>query len=183
MLCEVCQEREATVHYTKVVNNQKTEYHLCEQCARDKGHELDFSLGFDPGFSIHNLLAGLLNMGSGPSQQAEAALFTDNRCPSCGLSYKDFRQSGRLGCADCYAAFERQLEPLVRRIQGTGNHGGKVPERQGGSLKLERKIEHMSRRLELVVEREEFEEAARLRDELRELRRQLAKERGGGVDG
>ena len=65
MLCEECQKREATVHYTKVVNNQKTEYHLCEQCAREKG-ELDFSWGFEPGFSIHNLLAGLLDM-SNPS--------------------------------------------------------------------------------------------------------------------
>ena len=177
MLCEECQKREAAVHYTKVVNNQKTEYHLCEQCAREKG-ELDFSWGFEPGFSIHNLLAGLLDM-SNPSPQLGKSATPDSKCPKCGLSYAQFSQSGRLGCGDCYAAFQRQLEPLLRRIQGTSTHGGKVPGRQGGTLKLEREIGRLARQLEQAVEREEFETAAKLRDQLRELRRQLAKEEGG----
>lgn len=177
MLCEECQKREATVHYTKVVNSQKTEYHLCEQCAREKG-ELDFSLGFEPGFSIHNLLAGLLDM-SNPSLQVEKKATKDSQCPKCGMSYAQFSQSGRLGCGDCYAAFQRQLEPLLRRIQGTSTHGGKVPGRQGGTLKLEREIGRLSRELEKAVEQEEFEMAAELRDQIRELRQQLAEGQGG----
>ncbi|NLY53980.1 MAG: hypothetical protein GX060_05085 [Firmicutes bacterium] len=176
MLCEECQKRPATVHYTKVVNNKKTEYHLCEQCARDKG-ELDLSFGFDPGFSIHNLLAGLLDMAQ---PQPEKVTSSSNKCPNCGLSYAQFSQNGRLGCGDCYAAFKSQLEPLLRRIQGTSVHSGKVPERQGGALRLERQISKLSRELEQAVEREEYEQAAKLRDQIRALRRRLPKSEGGG---
>jgi protein arginine kinase activator len=181
MLCEQCQKREATVHYTKVVNDQKTEYHLCEQCAREKG-ELDFTLGFEPGFSIHNLLAGLLDMGSA-GRPVEKKTTGVSQCPKCGLNYTQFSQTGRLGCGECYTAFERQLEPLLRRIQGTSTHTGKVPGRQGGTLKLEREIGRLARELETAVEREEFERAAELRDKLKELRRQLAEGQGGRADG
>lgn len=181
MLCEQCKKRPATVHYTKVVNDQKTEYHLCEQCAREKG-ELDFTLGFEPGFSINNLLAGLLDMGS-PSRQVGKRAADVSQCPKCGLTYTQFRQTGRLGCGECYTAFERQLEPLLRRIQGTSNHTGKVPGRQGGTLKLEREIGRLERELEAAVEREEYEKAAVLRDQLKDLRQRLAKEQGGRADG
>lgn len=180
MLCEECQKREATVHYTKVVNDQRTEYHLCEQCARGKG-ELDFSMGFEPGFSIHNLLAGLLNM-SNPGLQVEKKAATASQCPKCGMSYAQFSQTGRLGCGECYVVFQRQLEPLLRRIQGTSTHSGKVPGRQGGTLKLEREIRRLERELENAVEREEFEKAAELRDQLKELRRQRAEGEGGSGD-
>ena len=94
VLCQECQQRTANVHYTKVVNGQKTEYHLCEQCAREKG-EIDLSFGFDPGFSIHNLLAGLLDMDNPVTQLSKTAA-ADQRCPSCGLNYAEFSQSGRL---------------------------------------------------------------------------------------
>lgn len=180
MLCEECQEREATVHYTEVVNGQRTEYHLCEQCAREKG-ELEFSLGFDPGFSIHNLLAGLLDMGN-PSLQVGKKTSQDRQCPTCGMSYAQFSQTGRLGCGDCYTAFQRQLEPLLRRIQGTSSHSGKVPGRQGGKLKLEREIGRLTLEQERAVEQEEFEKAAELRDQLKELRRRLLEEQEGNND-
>lgn len=168
------------MHYTSVVNDQKTEYHLCEQCAREKG-ELDFPMGFDPGFSIHNLLAGLLDM-SNPGLPVEKKSAAKNQCPKCGMDYAQFGKTGRLGCGECYSAFQRQLEPLLRRIQGTSTHSGKVPERQGDSLKLERKIKRLERELENAVEGEEFEKAAELRDQLRELRRQLAEGEGGSAD-
>jgi protein arginine kinase activator len=180
MLCEECQKRDATVHYTKVVNDQKTEYHLCEQCAREKG-ELDFPMGFDPGFSIHSLLAGLLDM-SNPSLSVEKKAASASQCPNCGLDYAQFSKTGRLGCADCYSAFQRQLEPLLRRIQGTSTHSGKVPGRQGDGLKLEREIKRLERELENAVGLEEFEKAAELRDQLRELRQQLTEGKGGSAD-
>ena len=99
------------------------------------------------------------------------------------VSYTHLSQTGRLGCGECYTAFERQLEPLLRRIQGTSTHTGKVPGRQGGTLKLEREIGRLARELETAVEREEFERAAELRDKLKELRRQLAEGQGGRADG
>lgn len=175
VLCQECQQRTANVHYTKVVNGQKTEYHLCEQCAREKG-EIDLSFGFDPGFSIHNLLAGLLDMDNPVTQLSKTAA-ADQRCPSCGLNYAEFSQSGRLGCAYCYGAFAQQLEPLLRRIQGSTEHNGKIPERTDGVLKLEQEIRKLNSELEEAVAKEEYEQAAKLRDRIKELRQQA--EQGG----
>jgi len=175
--CQECQKRPATVHYTKVVNGQKTEYHLCEQCAREKG-ELDLSFGFDPGFSIHNLLAGLLDMENHqqPELQKQKA---SNQCPTCGMTYAEFSRTGRLGCGDCYLAFDRQLEPLFRRIHGSSTHSGKVPERTGGLARLEQSIKKLTQELEQAVEREDYEGAAKLRDQIKQLRAELEQEQGG----
>ncbi|MGI6345152.1 MAG: UvrB/UvrC motif-containing protein [Bacillota bacterium] len=177
MLCQECKERAATVHYTKVVNNQKTEYHLCEQCARQMG-DLDLSFGFNPGFSIHSLLAGLLDMGTGKGS-ADVPSAQTIKCPACGLSYAQFSQSGRLGCGECYQAFDRQLDPLLRRIQGTTKHTGKIPERTGGVVKVEQQIRRLSAELQQAVDQEEFEKAAQLRDQIRELRQELEQTEGG----
>ena len=181
MLCEHCHEREATVHYTKVINDEKTEYHLCEQCARESG-ELDFSFGFDGGFSIHNLLAGLMEMGA-PGPSAEKREARGLHCPECGTSFAQFAKSGRLGCAHCYTAFNKRLEPLLRRVQGISAHGGKIPQRVGGAIKLERRIRSLTKELEAAVEQEEFETAAVLRDQLRELRERLRSEEEGEESG
>lgn len=177
MLCQECGKKPATVHYTKIVNNQKTEYHMCEQCAREKG-ELDLSFGFDPGFSIHNLLAGLLDMDvPGGTLQSPSSQIA--KCPTCGLSYSEFSRSGRLGCSDCYDAFTGQLEPLLRRIQGSTSHTGKVPERTGGIVKLDQEVRKLTQELQAAVDAEEFEQAASLRDRIREIKRQLEEGQGG----
>ncbi len=172
MICQRCQEKAATVHYTKVVNGQKTEYHLCEQCAHEGG-ELDLSFGFDPGFSIHNLLAGLLDMEA-HQKPGTAGSRGSAQCPTCGQTYSEFGRTGRLGCSDCYLAFDKQLEPLFRRIHGSSSHSGKVPERTGGLAKLEQSIRQLSSQLEQAVEREDYEQAAALRDQIKQLRQQLA---------
>ena len=177
MVCQECQKRPATVHYTKVVNGQKTEYHLCEQCARDKG-ELDLSFGFDPGFSIHNLLAGLLDMDT-HHQSDNTSKRGGIQCPTCGQTYAEFSRTGRLGCSDCYLAFDRQLEPLFRRIHGSSTHSGKVPERTGGLAKLEQSIRQLTQELEQAVEREDYERAAKLRDQIKQLKQELSDSQGG----
>lgn len=176
MICQECQKRPATVHYTKVVNGQKTEHHLCEQCARDKG-ELDLSFGFDPGFSIHNLLAGLLDMDT--QQLADSrGREVSATCPTCGLSYADFSRTGRLGCSDCYLAFDKQLEPLFRRIQGNTSHTGKIPERAGGVARRQQEIRALTDALQQAVGREDYEQAAQLRDQIKQLKAQLEQEEG-----
>jgi protein arginine kinase activator len=177
MICQECQQRPATVHYTKVVNGQKTEYHLCEQCAREKG-EFDLSFGFDPGFSIHNLLAGLLDM-EGQQKPSSWARPADVKCPTCGLSYSEFSRTGRLGCSDCYLAFDKQLEPLLRRIHGSSTHNGKIPERSGGLAKVEAEIRQLSTELQQAVEREDYERAAELRDQIKQLKSELEQGQGG----
>lgn len=169
MVCQECGERPASLHFTKIVNGEKTEFHLCESCAREKGELLP---GGQNGFSIHNLLSGMLNFDY-PNQTAAKTETAPRelRCKTCGLTYQQFSKIGRFGCSDCYRYFERVLEPLFRRVHGNTEHSGKVPERTGGQLKRKRELSDLRARLQSLVAREEFEEAARVRDRIRELER------------
>ena len=89
------------------------------------------------------------------------------RCSTCGLTFTDFRQIGLLGCGDCYQAFGRFLGPLFRRVHGHISHTGKVPKRTGGKVRIKKEIEELRRKLQEAIAREAYEEAARLRDEIR----------------
>jgi len=175
MLCQECQKRPANIHLTQMVNNQQSTRHLCEQCAQEKG-ALAFKV--NPPFSIHNLLAGLLGMDVPPACPAGDA-GVRVQCEGCGLTYAQFGQIGRFGCSRCYSAFNVRLLPLFRRVQGSAQHVGKLPTRAGGLFKMRRDIEELRQQLQNHVAREEFEQAAVVRDRLRQQERDLA---GGGND-
>ncbi len=166
MLCQECQKRPATVHMTKIINNKKTEMHLCEECA---GKRNDFQW-FSP-FSINDLISSLMDTG-----KASIAIdrISDIRCDSCGMDYFRFKKTGRLGCPKCYSAFNNELLPIVRRIQKGAQHTGKIPKRTGSKLRIHREIEDLKAQLKAAVEKEAFEEAARLRDRIRELENRKA---------
>lgn len=161
MICEKCNKRTATVHLTKIVNSKKSEMHLCEECARESG-ELEFTV--QPAFGFQNLISGLFE-GAQPS----LAVKETNRCPLCGMNIADFRNSGRLGCGQCYGVFGRQLAPILHRVQKGTEHTGKVPNRAGEAVKEKRKIEQLKSQLQEAIAREEYEQAAVIRDELRRL--------------
>ncbi|MGE5559608.1 MAG: UvrB/UvrC motif-containing protein [Chloroflexota bacterium] len=165
MLCQECRKRPATVHLTKIINGQKTELHLCQQCAQEKG---EFEYLFQPVFSFPNLLAGL--MGSQPASGLPAA---GEQCPHCGQTYNDFAQKGRLGCSECYTTFAARLDPLLKRIHGHVQHTGKVPRRTGGLVRVRKEVNTLRNDLQRAIENEEFEKAAKLRDQIRELERKL----------
>lgn len=167
MVCQECGERPASLHFTKVVNGEKTEFHLCESCAREKGELLS---GGQAAFSIHHLLSGMLNF-EGPGQDAAKPKASPKqlRCETCGLTYQQFSQIGRFGCGDCYHHFEPVLEPLFRRVHGNTSHVGKLPERMGGHLRRKRRLSELRSKLQQLVANEEFEEAARVRDRIRSL--------------
>lgn len=166
MVCDICKKKEATVHLTEIVNEQMTELHLCEDCAKKKG-----ATDIGEHFGLADLLAGLIDVGMGhPSEIArgigeEVGL----KCLSCGLAYKDFRKIGRLGCGDCYNTFKRTLAPLLKKIHGSNQHIGKSPSRAGKVVKLKTELQGLQNRLQKAIQMEEFEEAARLRDKIREL--------------
>lgn len=165
MLCEQCNEQEATVHMTRYINGNKTEIHLCQECARNRG---DINI-FNP-FTINDLLSEFLDMVSHPT---DSGVSGDIKCDSCGMTYSRFRKLGRLGCEDCYRYFNRELDPVVNKIQGGPRHTGKVPSRMGFSYRLKREIEQLRGKLLDAVETEAFEKAANYRDEIRELEREL----------
>lgn len=175
MQCQECGKRPATLHYTKIINGEKSQFHLCEVCAQEHGEAIP---GWDHNFSIHQLLSGFLNLDS-TGQGSEEGLEPRSqvlRCSTCGLTYNQFGKIGRFGCSDCYATFGKRLSPLFRRVHGHTTHRGKVPARTGGKLKLRREIEQLKLNLERCVQREEFEEAARLRDQIRTLKQKVEEE-------
>ncbi|UCG35719.1 MAG: UvrB/UvrC motif-containing protein [Candidatus Omnitrophota bacterium] len=154
MLCDICHKNMATVHLTEIVNDKVVEMHICQKCAKSKAEELKNQL------SISELLSGLMDI-EGISETRPAL-----KCPVCGMSYADFKKQGRLGCENCYATFKDRLFPLLRKVHGTTRHSGKVP---GAVAKVSasERLEELKKRLERAIEMEEYEEAARLRDEIK----------------
>ena len=168
MLCQECQKSEATIHIIKSVDGKKTELFLCEQCARAK-EELEFS--YEPQFSMAELFGGILNQQLLGSRGAAASKL---QCPSCGLSFAQFSQIGRLGCSDCFNTFQERLNPLLRRIHAGTAHSGKVPVRFRKKVQYRRELEELKAELQRKVQSEEFEEAATLRDRIRDLEQEIS---------
>lgn len=169
MLCQECNQRPATLHFTKIVNGKKNEFHICEYCAREKGESMPGSNTF----SIHQLLSGLLNFEQPITQDIDSRR-KELVCKKCEMSFEQFVRTGRFGCAHCYEAFHSKIDPILKRVHsGNTQHTGKIPKRIGGSIHVRRKIDTLKAQLQQLVINEEFEEAARVRDEIRELEKTL----------
>lgn len=175
MICQECGKRPASLHFTKIVNGEKTEFHICESCAREKGESIPGSPG---GFSIHSLLSGLLDFGSmgESSQNAGRSAAQAVHCEECGMTYAQFSKIGRFGCSSCYQAFADRLDPLLKRVHSSTSHNGKVPKRTGGQIQCKREIEKLRRDMQDHIQQEEFESAAGLRDRIRKLEKKLAEQ-------
>ncbi|MFD1178884.1 UvrB/UvrC motif-containing protein [Paenibacillus puldeungensis] len=174
MQCQECGKRPATLHFTKIVNGEKTEFHICEACAREKGEIIPGTAG---GFSIHNLLSGFLDFNPSVKGQVSGTKPPETlRCEECGMTYSQFSKIGKFGCSSCYKYFNDRLDPLLKRVHGNTVHVGKVPKRTGGSLQVKRKLDDLRRELQYRILREEFEEAAALRDQIRELEKEISAE-------
>jgi len=166
MQCQECGNKPATLHFTKIVNGEKTEFHLCDSCARDKGELIP---GTTNGFSIHNLISGLLDFDPKSPSSLGNVNHSTLRCEECGISYAQFSKMGRFGCSSCYVFFAERLEPLLRRIHGNTSHVGKVPKRSAGHIQTKREINQLKKELTDLIQREEFEQAATIRDQIRNL--------------
>lgn len=158
MLCDNCKERDAVVHLTQIVESAVSQVHLCEQCAAARGIETTVAV---PKHPLGDFLQAV--------QQQAAQLPGDAaRCAYCGTSLRDFRASGRLGCAQCYGAFEQSLRELLRRVHGSTRHMGWQHEGADPDVvSREAELEALRSRLQKAVESELFEEAATLRDQIR----------------
>ncbi|TKC14243.1 UvrB/UvrC motif-containing protein [Robertmurraya kyonggiensis] len=179
MLCQECNERPATLHFTKIDNGEKTMMHLCQHCAQEKGE----AFMLNSAFSINNLLAGLLNFHNHVQQAEKAPVIKKEplQCEACSMTYQQFIQIGRFGCANCYEAFKEQINPILRRLHsGNGAHNGKIPSRIGGGIHLRKNIETLKQSIQELITREEFEKAAEIRDQIRSLEKQLDLRDEGG---
>jgi protein arginine kinase activator len=165
-MCQNCNEKEATVHITKIINGNKSEVHLCEDCAKQKNEfNLSSHFGFGMPLSFQNILEGFVDV----MDDAPKYVKKENICPVCGMSFDNFRKTGRLGCGNCYDAFNDNMMPLIRRVHGNIQHNGKVPRRTGGILKVKRDVERLRDELRIAISREEYEKAAELRDQIKKL--------------
>lgn len=161
MVCDVCKTNQATVFLTQIVDGKMQKVNLCESCSKEKGVT-------DPtGFALADLLLGL-----GAAQEIEKGGAV-SRCPACGFSQADFKKTGRLGCSVCYDTFGEALAALLKAMHKGTSHVGKVPARLIRSIELGARIKQLQRDLEKAVAEENYETAAQLRDQLRELEHTL----------
>ena len=170
MICDVCKKNEATVHLTEIVNDKVAKLHLCESCAKTKGTEMEEHFG------LNDLLAGLSDLGS----NVESDSTDTGKCKNCGLTYRDFKRIGRFGCGDCYEAFKPQISALLKRIHGSERHVGKIPVGAGKAVRSNKVLQDLRARMEKAILTEQFEEAASLRDRLKEL--ESAQDKDGPKD-
>ena len=179
MKCDKCTKK-ATVHMTEIVDGKVMEMHLCEDCARDQSQNMEQQFG------LADLLAGLTDFGK---HVPEAQSKTVTQCPACGLTYEDFRKFGRFGCANCYLAFKPHLKVLLKKIHGSNVHLGKKPVNvvslealasAGASAEHPAQppepevetVETLRVKLHEAIEREDFELAAKIRDQIHEFEKQ-----------
>jgi len=189
MQCDICGKKKATVHLTEIVDEQMSEMHLCEECARNKSTQMEQQFG------LGDLLAGLSDVKPAAKPDEKNVLV----CSACGLNYEDFRKFGRLGCGQCYTSFKEHLAGLLRKIHGSNRHLGKTPitlapatsapasaepatagvKTQGAlpakgspGLLASENIEDLRKQLVAAIQAEDFEKAALLRDKIRSMEQQ-----------
>lgn len=184
MYCDECKKNQANIHYTKVINGHKEERHLCEECARKLNLDNDLqmpsfpsfnmlpdfpSFGMLPDFSMADFVGGFFNPQEKTEPYVQQAMPNNNACPVCGMTAGEFKKLGRVGCQNCYQHFGEYMPSLLRRIHGSTSHVGKAPIRGEAKLAAQVQIERLRNDLKAAVAKEDFELAAKLRDEIKTL--------------
>jgi protein arginine kinase activator len=171
MLCDICRKNEATVHLTEVINGDVSELHMCESCAREK------SASMHQNFGMADFLSGLADI---PLDMVSKKSHINIKCPACGMTYDNFKKMGRFGCAKCYDAFKRALYPLFKKIHGTSYHIGAVLQKQASirsqksankpaAISAKDRLSDLKAMLLDAIKKEEFEQAAVLRDKIKAI--------------
>ena len=163
MICEMCKEREATVHLTQVVDGAIKKLHLCEDCATKNGFDVQGPI------SITDILLGM-GVDKDP-----ASVATETSCPRCHMRRTDFTTTGRFGCAFCYEAFAEELPPLLKAMHRSDRHTGKIPAVEGVRVRASAELATLQEQLDKAITTENYEEAARLRDAITACREKLKK--------
>lgn len=154
MLCQKCKKNEATVHYKKVVNGKLTEMYLCSECADGLG---SFDFNFDS--FLPNLFGHFIKPEIRPAVV----------CPKCKTPLSEISENGKMGCGECYVTYEEYLLPTLKRIHGSTKHTGKVPKRFSRGIKKDDELKSLKNQLDESIKSEEYENAAKIRDKIREI--------------
>ncbi|MDD3570813.1 MAG: UvrB/UvrC motif-containing protein [Lachnospiraceae bacterium] len=164
MLCEKCKKNQATIHMTQVINGDVREIYLCPECAGTEEYSNKFS--------FHNMFQELFNLASSPTEVFGGYNSSGLKCPLCGQTYEEFKKLGKLGCVSCYSTFSKNLDHTLKSIHGSTEHKGKIPQKSGGKMLAKREKENLKRQLAVAIEKEEYEEAAKIRDKIRSMEKE-----------
>ncbi|MBA2563822.1 MAG: UvrB/UvrC motif-containing protein [Gemmatimonadetes bacterium] len=170
MQCEECKKNKAVIHFTQIVNDETETKHLCQKCAAKKG------LQATPPATMP--LADFLS-GIGGQIFAASPESGGGACPDCGSTFADFRRTGKLGCARCYVAFEREMRLLLRKIHGSHHHvgiSGDPKSLASTAASPQARLRELRGRLKDAVSREAYELAAKFRDQIVTLESELGDE-------
>ncbi len=160
MTCQLCKQREATVHLTQIIENQMKKVDICDQCAKDK------QLNDPTSFSLADLLLGL-GAAKELEQATEETGKGELRCPNCGFAQGDFKKTARLGCSECYQIFAEGLAGMLKGMHKGTLHRGKMPPSVKRLVETGALLEQLEQQLKAAIASEHFEVAAKLRDEIR----------------
>lgn len=164
MKCQKC-EKPATFHITDLVDGATNELHLCEDCAQSF-----LAPPSNESSDVMPAMAGLLAQQLAVGETAEELARLDKQvCPVCGISFREFRKQGRLGCPYDYTCFAEELEPLLLNIHDETHHVGKVPKGFGSDAEQQTQLIRLRREMMEAVARENYEQASKLRDEIKEI--------------
>lgn len=152
MKCELCGADSAKYKYYEVNSDTVREIDICEQCAREKGVDI--------------------------KTKEESVMVESGVCPVCGLTFKEYKDTGNLGCVECYKNFNDQIKVFLKESQLGVEHKGKEPIRNSKVIFVKREILEMKKKLDNYVEGEKFEEAVKLRDKIEERKKELKTIRG-----
>ena len=175
MLCQNCGKNEENFRYTQIINGVKKELILCTDCARKLGVDnIDIPINFS------SFLGDFFN------DYAENSLIpslssSNAKCKTCGMTYNDFINTGMFGCSDCYDVFSNPIDSLLKNLHGTSKHIGrgiksanleknqKVKPKKQEKDKKQDELENLKRELEKAIKEEKYEDAAKIRDKIKEI--------------
>ena len=163
MICQDCKKKDATVHLTQIINNEKIVLSLCKGCAAKRGFHSPLD---NVPFPLASILQGLIQQQFAGKKET----VPDITCTRCGLTFEEFTQQGRFGCGDCYRTFRPRLELIMRKIHGSSLHKGKLPVTSKDEPLPIKEEERLEGELKKAIEAEDFERAADLRDKLKAIR-------------
>ena len=182
MLCDNCGKKEANVRYSENINGAKKELHLCEECSKKLGiDEINFNMPID----FSSFFGDFLEDFSSPEFMPLLQGVKELKCNGCGNTFEDIINTGKFGCENCYPTFEDRIDPILKRIQGSNRHVGrlgkiidkKIDEKIENESKAKKeeikgekdKLEELKDNLKDAIKEERYEDAAKLRDEIKKL--------------
>lgn len=188
MLCENCGKREANVMYTQIINGDKKEMHLCEECSEKLGiGNMDFKMPI----SFSSFLGDFLDEFENDTLLPELNPIKQLTCDSCGMTFEDFMNTGKFGCSNCYDAFESKIDPILKNIHGANRHVGRLgkigqssnlkEQKDNNTIKIKNETneqdskengnlteeEKLKQELQKAIKEERYEDAAKIRDQIK----------------